>query len=81
MNKQNVKSTIGATNCHVTIRTKQMKEGIPPYWSYDDVAHIWINKDMYRVTKKGSLIKVVAEIPKGKLQPADTAASNEKVSK
>ena len=53
-----VRHTIDAGGVSVKIRTKLMKEGILQAWSYNDVAHIWINKQMYRITDKGTLIAV-----------------------
>lgn len=39
------------------IRTKQMVESIGEYWGGYDVAHIWVENQMYRITKKGTLIR------------------------
>ncbi len=42
-----------------TIRTRQCKEGMlcTGRWGRD-IAHVWIRNQMYRITKKGTLIKV-----------------------
>lgn len=51
--------SLDIANVDITIRTKTMKEGIANYWSYNDVAHIWIGGNLaYRITKKGTLIEM-----------------------
>lgn len=50
-------------SANVMIRTKQMPVGIPSLWSRHDVAHIWINGELFRITDKGSLIKADVPIP------------------
>ena len=41
------------------IRTHKIEEGIPNLWGYNDFAHIWIGEQMYRITKKGTILKLI----------------------
>jgi len=51
------------------IRAKNTKEGLIPERKWgSDIAHIWIEKQMYRITKKGTIIKVIPMTDGGILQ-------------
>ena len=43
------------------IRTHKIKEGMANLWSYDDIAHVWLDGVMYRITKKGTILREASE--------------------